>query len=58
MVAYQQYCVVVAVGEASFGSKINNVCGVWPLVRRDVIAEVRGKGLGAAKLDVSANRVT
>ena len=57
-VGYQQYCVVVAVGEASFGSKINNVCGVWPLVGGDVIAEGKGKGLRAAKLEISADRVT
>ena len=45
-------------GEASFGSKINNVYGVWPLVGGDVIAEGRRKGLKAAKLEISATRVT
>ena len=58
VLAYQQYSVVVAVREASLGSKINNVCGVWPLVGGDVIAEGRGKGLRTAKLEVSADRVT
>ena len=45
-------------GEAAFVSMINNVYGVWPLVGGDVIAEGRGEGLGAAKLEISVNRVT
>ena len=57
VVANQQNCVVIAVSEASFCSKNSNVPGVWPLVGCDVIAEGRREGLGAAKLEISANRV-
>ena len=41
----------------AFGSKIKNVCGVGSLVRGDVIAEGRGKGLRAAELKVSTDCV-
>ena len=58
VVAYQKYCVVVAVGDASFGSKVNNICGVWSLVGGDVIAEGRRERMGAAKLEISADRIT
>ena len=36
-VPYQQYCVVVAVGAAVFGSKIKDVCGVGSLMGGDMI---------------------
>ena len=45
-------------GEASFRSEVSDIFGVWSLVGGDVVAEVSRKGLGAAKLEVSANRVT
>ena len=45
-------------GEANFGSKIKDICGVGSLVGGDMIAEVRGKGLRAAELEVSTGRVT
>ena len=51
-------CVVVAVGEAAFGSKNKDVCGVGSLMGGDVIAKGRGKGLRLAELEVSADRVT
>ena len=58
VITHQKDGVVVAGGEASFRGEVSDICGVWSLVRGDVAAEVRGNGLGAAKLDVSANRVT
>ena len=43
--------------EAAFSSKSKDVCGVGSLMRGDVIAEGREKGLRAAELEVSADRV-
>ena len=44
-------------GEATFASKIKDVCGVGSLMGGDMIALVRRKGLRAAELEVSTGRV-
>ena len=58
VIAHLKDGVVVAGSEASFRGEVSDICGVWPPVRGDVVAELMGYELGAAKLNVSANRVT
>ena len=58
VIVHQKDGVVVAGGEAAFRGDVSNLSQVGSLARDDVVAEVMGNGLGAAKLDVSADRVT